>query len=237
LGGYEKLNTVHIANFSQFFKISAFFIAFVIFYAITVPLAMYFLNNSWQVIGGCVKKLRIRGLAIGTVNLLTLLWIFYVLFVPIIALLIWGILLAKDPAFSTQFGLGITLIGCFVLFVFLGFCDWKGHDWYLSKLSITMFVSATVSAFLYCFLVIFLPQYFTYNGTTAIFMALNFIFSSSLTYLKTGGSTTVTSDRERFFKLDILVKAVVGMGSFAQDVQSIDQQKLKLKTVMQEAQL
>lgn len=156
-GGYEKLNTVHIANFSQFFKISAFFIAFLIFYAITVPLLMYFANSSWQVIGGCVKKLRSRGYSVGMVNILTLAWVFYVIFTPLIALLIWGILLAKDTAFSTQFGLGITLIGCFVLFIFLGFCDWKGNDWYLSKFSINMFISATVSAFLYCFLVIFLP--------------------------------------------------------------------------------
>ncbi|TNV87378.1 hypothetical protein FGO68_gene13525 [Halteria grandinella] len=235
-GGYEKLNTVHIANFSQFFKISAFFIAFLIFYAITVPLLMYFANSSWQVIGGCVKKLRERGFSVGMVNILTLAWVFYVIFTPLIALLIWGILLAKDTAFSTQFGLGITLIGCFVLFIFLGFCDWKGNDWYLSKFSINMFISATVSAFLYCFLVIFLPQYFTYNGTTAIFMALNFIFSSALTYLKTGGSTTTVSDKERFIKLDILVKSVVQMGSFSMSDNDLQQQKLKLKTVLQEAQ-
>lgn len=176
---------------------------------------MYFANRSFQVIGGCVKKLRERGCSVGTVNLLTIGWVFYVILIPMICLLIWGILLAKDPAFSTQFGLGITLIGHFVLFVFLGFCDWKGHDWYLSKLSIIMFISATVSAFLYCFLVIFLPQYFTYNGTTAIFMALNFIFCSALTYLKTGGSTTAMNERERFIKLDILVKSVVHMGSFS----------------------
>jgi hypothetical protein len=183
---------------------------------------MKFLNNSWQVIGGCVKKLREKNYSVKSVNLITLAWIFYVILTPMICLLIWGILLAKDPAFSTQFGLGITLIGHFVLFVFLGFCDWKGHDWYLSKLSIIMFIGATISAFMYCFLVIFLPQYFTYNGTTAIFMALNFIFASSLTYLKTGGSTTATNDRERFIKLDILVRSIVEMGSFNPDVQGLE---------------
>ena len=50
--------TVHIANFSRFFTISAFFIAYVLFYAITVPLIMHFLNGSWKVIGGLVAKLR-----------------------------------------------------------------------------------------------------------------------------------------------------------------------------------
>jgi hypothetical protein len=53
-------------------------------------------------------------------------------------------------------------------------------------------------------------------------MALNFIFASSLTYLKTGGSTTATNDRERFIKLDILVRSIVEMGSFNPDVQGLE---------------
>jgi len=52
---------VHIANFAQFFKISAFFIAYVLFYALTVPCIMAFLNGSWRVVGGLVAKLRSKG--------------------------------------------------------------------------------------------------------------------------------------------------------------------------------
>lgn len=151
--------------------------------------------------------------------MLTLLWILYVLLIPMACLLIWGIKLAVDPAFSTQFGLGITLIGLFLLFLFLGFADWKGHEWHLTKLSVLMFILATVAAFVYCFLVIFLPKYFTYNGTTAIFMALNFIFSSALTYLKTGSTSSANGDNERFLKLDLLVRTIVEQGSFAPEAQ------------------
>jgi hypothetical protein len=48
-----------------------------------------------------------------------------------------------------------------------------------------MFVGAVIAVFFYCFVVIFLPDFFTYNGTTAIFMAINYIFSTTLIYLKT----------------------------------------------------
>jgi len=118
-------------------------------------------------------------------------------------------LLAWSPYFSNQFGIGITLIGLFLLFIFLAFCDWYGHEWHLTKLTVGLFLSATFVSFFYCFIVIFLPAYFTYNGTTAIFMALNYIFSSALTYLKTGTSTDGTKSKERFVKLDILVETLV----------------------------
>jgi hypothetical protein len=49
---------VQIANFKSFFKISAFFIAYILFYAITVPLIMHFVNKSWKVLGGLAKVLR-----------------------------------------------------------------------------------------------------------------------------------------------------------------------------------
>ncbi len=52
---------VHIANFAAFFNISAFFIGYVLFYAITVPLVMHFVNKSWNVTGGLVKVLRDKG--------------------------------------------------------------------------------------------------------------------------------------------------------------------------------
>ena len=55
------LEVVHIANFPQFFRISAFFIAFILFYLITVPLLMQFVFKSWKVIGGLVSVLRSKG--------------------------------------------------------------------------------------------------------------------------------------------------------------------------------
>lgn len=63
-----NLKKVHIANFAAFFKISAFFIAYVVFYAITVPLIMHFVNKSWNVTSGLVKTLRDKGFTATTVS-------------------------------------------------------------------------------------------------------------------------------------------------------------------------
>lgn len=156
-------------------------------------------------------------------NLLSILWLFYVLVIPFCLVILWGMLLAWDPSFSNQFGIGIALIGVFLLFIFLAFCDWYGHNWHLTKLTISLFIGATIAVFFYCFAVIFLPQYFTYNGTTAIFMALNYIFSTLLVYLKTESTSSshvaseasqIYSQKERFIKLDILVQSVVDNNGF-----------------------
>ena len=48
----------HIANFEEFFMISAFFIAYILFYSITVPCMMHFMIKSWNVTGGLAKRLR-----------------------------------------------------------------------------------------------------------------------------------------------------------------------------------
>jgi hypothetical protein len=87
-----------------------------------------------------------------------------------------------------------------------------------------MFVGAVIAVFFYCFVVIFLPDYFTYNGTTAIFMAINYIFSTTLIYLKTESvsasshiedqSRVLTASKERFIKLDLLVESLVEKTAF-----------------------
>ena len=91
-----------------------------------------------------------------------------------------------------------------VLFLFLGFADWYGHKWHLTKVSLSFFIAATIAGFFYCFAVIFLPGYYSYNGTTAVFLSVNFIFSTILVYLKTSGLQS-----ERFLKTDILVQTII----------------------------
>ena len=64
-------STGHIANFKQFFKISAFFIAFILFYAISVPLIMWLVNKNFKVIGGLVQGMRNKGYSSVTVRLIS----------------------------------------------------------------------------------------------------------------------------------------------------------------------
>lgn len=141
------------------------------------------------------------------------------LVIPFVLVILWGMLLAWKASFSNQFGIGISLIGIFILFLFLGFCDWFGHNWHITMFTIVMFIGSGIAVFFYCFAVIFLPNYFTYNGTTAIFMAINYIFSTTLIYLKTESvsssqdkddqSRVLTASKERFVKLDLLVETLV----------------------------
>jgi hypothetical protein len=91
-----------------------------------------------------------------------------------------------------------------VLFLFLGFTNWYGHKWHLTKVSLGFFIAAIISGFFYCFAVIFLPGYYSYNGTTAVFLSVNFIFSTILVYLKTSGIQS-----ERYIKTDILVQTII----------------------------
>ncbi len=66
----NSTKTVHIANFPEFFKISAFFIAFVLLYLITVPLMMQYLVKSWKVISGLVSVLRTKGYSTKMVSII-----------------------------------------------------------------------------------------------------------------------------------------------------------------------
>ena len=116
-----------------------------------------------------------------------------------------------------------------MIFLFLGFSDWYGHNWHLTVFTKIMLVGATITAFMYCLAVIFLPDYFTYNGTTAIFMSINFIFATLLIFLQVEKST-VGETTEKFVKVDILVKTFIEKDIFSAGVQ--DEQQ-KLKEVMQ----
>ena len=98
--------------------------------------------------------------------------------------ILWGMLLTFNVAFTYQFGIGITLIIIFIVYIFVGVCDWYGHKWHVTPLTKFLFGASGIAAFLYCFVVIFLPSHFTYNGTTAIFLTFNYICASHLIYTK-----------------------------------------------------
>lgn len=117
-------------------------------------------------------------------NVLSLLWVLTVVILPFLLIIVWGLRIAFHASFSYQFGLGLTMIGLFTLGVFLGFTNWYGHNWHMTGFTKFCFITAGVSASLYCLIVIFLPSYFTYNGTTAILLSFNFMAASHLIYSK-----------------------------------------------------
>jgi len=137
------------------------------------------------------------------------LWLLYVLVVPFCLIVLWGMLLAWVPNFSYQFGIALSLIGVFILFMFLGFSDWYGHNWHITRFTLFMFAGSVIAVFLYCFSAIYLPGSTSYNGTTALFMSANFLFFTALIYLKTGtAGWRGRAARERFIRVELLIEAV-----------------------------
>lgn len=114
------------------------------------------------------------------------------------------------------------MIGCILLFIFFGFCDWYGHGWFMTRFSKVMLTGAAISAFMYCFVVILIPDYFTYNGTTAIFLSLNYIFVTLMLFELTSGNANA-SEKDGLIKVSILVEAIANLG--ISDQNQSDQEK------------
>ena len=53
--------TLNISSQSKFFKVSGFFIGYLIFYAVTTPLVMRFWNKNYRVVTGLVDNLKSKG--------------------------------------------------------------------------------------------------------------------------------------------------------------------------------
>ncbi len=80
----------------------------------------------------------------------------------------------------------------------------------------SMFVLSVISVFFYCFSSIFLPGYYSYNGTTALFMSANYLFFITLIYLSSG--------KQKYLKVDAMVQSIVERGGF--DGQEVSQKML-----------
>jgi hypothetical protein len=134
-----------------------------------------------------------------------MLWYIYVVLLPFVMLMIWGLIVGRQS--GAKAGLGITFFGNFVLLIFLGFCNWKGHNWHFTTFTKYSILGGILSAFIYSLTVTLLPSSFTYSGTSAIFMSINYIFAIALMYIKS--TRTLDGKKEKYFKLDILLRNMV----------------------------
>jgi hypothetical protein len=106
----------------------------------------------------------------------------------------------------------VSLFGTFLLFSFLGFSNWYGYGWNLTFFTKLMLLFATLSAFIYCYGFTFLPDTFTYNGSTAIFLSTTYIFAIMLIHLKS--TKTENGGKEKYLKTDFLIKNMFQIGAF-----------------------
>jgi hypothetical protein len=93
-----------------------------------------------------------------------------------------------------------------------------------------MLMGATLSAFIYFLAVIFLPEYFTYNGTTSILMSINFIFLTLLLFLKTEPNVRGRDDNDRYINTKIVAETLVEDKMFTRE-EGGDQRR-KLRTIL-----
>lgn len=142
---------------------------------------------------------------------------------PCLMFVIWGITVGNQPNLDPQIGYGIALFGNVLLFTFLGFCHWYGNDMALSSFTHGMFILAIVIGMAYCLILSILN--YTYNGTTAIYMAANYIFGVAIMDFK---STTISADGvdvEKYQSTRITLKIMRDYNCFnrAAELPSVDE--------------
>ena len=97
---------------------------------------------------------------------------------PFLLYSIWAIVLWAAPSLDNHIGFAVFfLLGGFHLIVLSGVVWWK-RKWRLSGAIIISFVLAIIFLFGYLISVIFIPDYFSYTGTTSVFLCMTFIFIS-----------------------------------------------------------
>jgi len=118
----------------------------------------------------------------------TVLWLFIALMMPFVVLMYWSNQLVASEVFTDYVEKGIPLLALMCWMLILGFTDWFGHKWYMTNFTKFMLGGAFAVLLMFCFTVIFGVDGFTYNGSSALLLILNFLFTVPLTLLKKGTS-------------------------------------------------
>ena len=102
---------------------------------------------------------------------------------PATLLVYWGVTLVRLDVFSTYVAVGIPSMALMAICVGLAFADWYGHKWYMTRFTKAMLAIASVSCLVFCLAVTFSGTY-DYNGSSALLLGVNFMFSVNLMYLR-----------------------------------------------------
>jgi hypothetical protein len=97
---------------------------------------------------------------------------------PFITYVIWGSILIADNNISNHVGFAIMMLTIAIHSIILTALNWWVRKW---RMTVSIIVGASIGlVFLFGYLiaVIFIPDYFSYTGTTTIFMCLTFILVS-----------------------------------------------------------
>ena len=100
-----------------------------------------------------------------------------IIFAPFVLHPLMSFLSYIDPSLSTHFAVGLLLLGYMGYSLFLGLGHWYSMSYKTSFLFYLAMIISILCFWLYLFVVVYLPQYYSYSGATSIYLALNFFFS------------------------------------------------------------
>jgi len=162
---------------------------------------MIFVNKSYKVTDALIHFFERRFTA-SKITILTVFWYVWVVALPMTMLSIWGIIVMLQQNAPEKAGLGIMFFGNFLLLLLIGLVNWKlGYNWLQTTFTFYALLIGVGSVLAYSFFST--ACYFTYSGTTAILMSINYIFAISLTFIRS--TKTDDSKQEKYFNLEILL--------------------------------
>lgn len=98
--------------------------------------------------------------------------------IPFLLYLIWGAVLISKSELQPHIGVSILCLCVTFHCAILGILWWWVRKWRITKMVISLTVVSVIFLFGYLLAVIFLPDHFSYTGTSMIFMCISFVFAS-----------------------------------------------------------
>jgi len=108
----------------------------------------------------------------------------FVVGVPLALALIWGFQLQAHANLSAQLGWGIAFIMIFISFSYLALTNWYGNGWALTAFTRLLFGVALLAVLGYLVALIALPDNYSYSGTSALILGVNFLNVSTIMWIK-----------------------------------------------------
>jgi hypothetical protein len=161
-------------------------IVYVAAYAIYLALLFILLRFcfDFDLVFGCIKKCRNRKVTATSLSTYLIALLIVVGGIPIGLGVAWGLHMTYSKFVDWPSGCAIVLALTFTTCSIIGFSSWYSHNWSLNKPSRVLFYIAASACAIFAVLLTVIPKNYTFTGTTAIFLSINFAPTAYLIYLK-----------------------------------------------------
>ena len=140
--------------------------------------------SNFDTVFGFVAYLRRKGYEKTQITLILILYLLWLFAIPVVFAVIWGVgvrnYTTEDPVQAAS----VTFTVIISTYVMLSFSTWYGAKWYLGRLSGTLLLLAIISGWGFALVILLIPDYFSYSGTSAILFTTNFLPLTYIIYKK-----------------------------------------------------